>query len=544
METSGAPSPLGLRERWLTTGLLGIGLIVFAINASATSLILPKIMTSLRVELFQIHWVLTAFGIARTIVIPALGWLSGWVGPRTLYLACLSIFTIGTLGSAFAWDWASLMVFRALSGIGGGLIQPLTMAIFYQIFPPSQRGMALAFSLVGWSVGPSVGAFMSGYVLEFASWRTTYLVTVPLGVLGVGLAWWFLPPLRRPQRRQLDLFGLLSMAIAVVTLILALSQGNREGWDSQYILTLLTIAGVTTVAFVIVELRHSEPLMELRLFCVVPFTMAVVVLFLTTVTFRGAGPMLQVFMQRTLGFVPLLVAWTMLPVNIVYGTSVMVIGRLSDRVSPQLFVIGGLVIYAGGFLAYSGINELTTVAMMITLLTLRFFGEACIGSPNNLIALRSLSDHQVMMASGVLGLTRSIAGTLGPALSAVFWDQRYRRHIQHYVENTPQDAFGLTTALSGVQHMFTWLGEAATLVPAKAMALLHRRLLAEASTAAWQDYLLFNAALAILCLVPAVLADGRFWKRPLAPVATPQSPTSTAEPGVPAASPSASPSMQ
>ena len=290
MDTTATPSHLGVRDRWLTTGLLGIGLITFAISASVTNLILPKIMTSLRVELYQIHWILTVFGIARTVIIPALGWLSGRLGPRTLYLACMGTFCLGSLGGALAWDWVSLLMFRALMGLGGGLLQPLTMAIFYQIFPPGQRGMALGLSLIGWAIGPSLGALMGGYVLEFASWRTAYAMILPIGGLGAVLAWWLLPPLRRPERRRLDLYGLLTMAIGVTTLILALSQGNREGWDSQYILTLFAIAGVATLVFVIVELRHSEPLMELRLLRAVPFVMAAVVLFLSTVAFRGAGP--------------------------------------------------------------------------------------------------------------------------------------------------------------------------------------------------------------------------------------------------------------
>ncbi len=161
-----------------------MGLIVFAINGSTTNFVLPKIMTNLRVELYQIHWVITAPGIMRTVIIPTLGWLSGRLGPRTLYLCSIGIFGAGTLGSALAWDWPSLIAFRVLTGVGGGLIAPLSMAIFYQIFPPGQRGMALGFSLLGWSIGPSVGPLMGGYLLQFASWRAIYVMLLPL--IGTG----------------------------------------------------------------------------------------------------------------------------------------------------------------------------------------------------------------------------------------------------------------------------------------------------------------------------------------------------------------------
>src|ERR687887_2634657 len=247
---------LSVRERRLTTALLGLGLITFAIDASNTTLILPQIMSSLRVEVYQIHWVLTAPGIARTVVIAATGWLSGRFGPRTLYLLCIGSMTIGSLGSMLAWDWPSLIFFRMLAGVGGGMIPQLSQAIFYQIFPPGKRGMALGFALMGWSIGPAFGPLMGGNLLESTSWRAVYTMTLPMSGLGFVVAWWWLPYLGRPQRRQLDYYGALTMVVAVSTLLLALSQGNREGWDSQYIVTLLAIAGVAAVAFVAVELRH------------------------------------------------------------------------------------------------------------------------------------------------------------------------------------------------------------------------------------------------------------------------------------------------
>ena len=180
METpTSTPSQIGVRERWLTTALLGLGLITFAIDASNTQLILPQIMTSLRVELYEIHWILTAPGIARTVVIAATGWLIGLWGPRTLYLICIGSMTLGSLGSMLAWDWTSLVCFRILAGVGGGMIPQLSQAIFYQIFPPGKRGMALGFALMGWSIGPAFGPLMGGNLLESASWRVVYTMTLP-----------------------------------------------------------------------------------------------------------------------------------------------------------------------------------------------------------------------------------------------------------------------------------------------------------------------------------------------------------------------------
>src|SRR6266568_6918442 len=473
------PSHLGARERWLTTALLGLGLITFAIDASNTQLILPQVMTSMRVDLYEIHWILTAPGIARTVVIASTGWLTGLWGPRTLYLICIGSMALGSLGTMLAWDWPSLIFFRVVAGVGGGMIPQLAQAIFYQIFPPGKRGMALGFALMGWSIGPAFGPLMGGNLLESTSWRAVYTMTLPLSGLGFVLAWWWLPSLGRPQRRRLDYYGALTMVVAVATLLLALSQGNREGWDSQYIMTLLAIAGVAAVAFVVVELRHPEPLVELRLFSSVPFIMAMVVLFLTTLALRGTGPMFAVLIQRLLGFGPLVAAWSQMPPNLVYGAAVLLVGRLSDRLPTYLLVIFGLLMYAAVFVGYTGINEVTTLGMIMTFLIIRFIAEAFIVSPNNLATLEALPENKIYMATALTGLLRSIANTMGTATAAVVWDVRYHHRVQQYAETTPVDALGYTTALQGVQQTLQWAGELAAAIPTQTLALMQERLVTE-----------------------------------------------------------------
>jgi MFS family permease len=290
---------------------------------------------------------------------------------------------------------------------------------------------------------------------------------------------------------------------------MALSEGNREGWDSRYVVTLFAIAGVAGVAALVVELCHPEPLVELRLFASAPFVMAMVVLFLTTMTFRGTGPMMSVLMQRLLGFEPLLVAYTQMVPNLVYGAAVLLVGRLSDRLPTYVLVIAGLLLYAAGFLGYSGVSEVTTFSMIMTFLIIRFTAEALIVSPNNLATLEALPESKVYMATGLSGLLRSVANAVGTAVAAVVWDQRYNHYIQQYAENTPMDSYGFTAALGGFRETLQWSGEIAAQIPTKAMALMRDRLLAEASTAAWQDFFWFNALVALVCLFPAL----PFWRR-------------------------------
>jgi hypothetical protein len=174
-----------------------------------------------------------------------------------------------------------------------------------------------------------------------------------------------------------------------------------------------------------------------------------------------------------------------------------------------VLVITGLLVYIAAFWGYAGVNEMTTFAMIMTFLMIRFIAEALIVSPNNLATLDALPENKVYMATALSGLLRSIANTMGTAIAAVVWDQRYNRHILQYVEDNPLDTLGFAGALHSWQQTLQWAGESAMELSNQTMGLLHDRLLAEASTAAWQDYFLFNAMVAGLAILPAL----PFWRR-------------------------------
>jgi MFS family permease len=369
--------------------------------------------------------------------------------------------------------------------------------------------MALGFALMGWSIGPAFGPLMGGNLLELASWRVVYVISLLMSGAGLLMAWLWLPSLHRPARRRLDYYGSLTVTIAISALLIALTQGNREGWDSPFILTLFAIAGGALVAFIVIELRHAEPLVELRLFGTIPFVMAMLVMSLTTMTFRGTTPMISIMMQRLLGFEPLLVAWTQMLPNLIYGAAVLMVGRISDRLPTYSLVISGLLLYAGAFWSYSGVSEVTTMGSIMMFLIFRFLAEAGIVSPNNLATLQALPEDKVYMATALSGLLRSISNTVGTAVAAMVWDQRYTHYLAQYAQDTPLDTAGFENAMQTIEQTLQWSGELASQIPAQSMAVMQNRLLAEASTAAWQDYLMFNAVVALACIFPAL----PFWRR-------------------------------
>ncbi len=495
---------LNPRERWIATGSLLLGMVSFTTAIMVTNVVLPQLMTSLRADLDQIQWVLTAPSIAQTVVMPMVGWLTSLWGHRTLFLSSLMLFTLSSILSGLSWDLTSLVVFQSLGGIGAGLMQPLISALLYQIFPPSQRGLAMGLSLMGWSIGPALGPIAGGYMIEWFNWRAAFYFSVPISLAGVFCALFFLPVLPRPARKSVDHIGLLTMTIGLVTLLMALAQGRREGWDSTYIITLLVIAAVFCTIFIIWEWAYTSPLIDLRLFRYIPFTLACVVVFFSTNAFRGTGVLTIVYMQRVLDFTPLHVGWLLLAGNIAYGVTVVIAGRLADKMEASVVVIAGLCVFAIGFFWFATVNESVTGLTLSILLSLRLAAYGLIGSPNNLQAMRALPEMDVVMASGLFALIRGIAGTIGPVASAAYYDQCYFYHIQTYAAENDLNAMGLQAALTMVRNTLHWAGEILALLATKTSALLQQRLLAEATTAAYQENFFVAALVGVISILPAL----------------------------------------
>jgi MFS transporter, DHA2 family, multidrug resistance protein len=276
---------------------------------------------------------------------------------------------------------------------------------------------------------------------------------------------------------------------------------------------------VAAVLFLLVEWHSPAPLVDLRLFHSAPFAFASLVVFISSMAFRGTGIITILFVQQVLDRTPLDVGWLLLLGNIAYGVAVMLTGRLADSMSPSLLTVSGLGVFALTFCWFATVNETVGVGLLILLLTLRLTSFGIVGPPNNLTAMRALPEEQVVMASGVFALLRSISGTLGAAVSATLYEQRYFFHVQRYTDNTDLAAPGVQEALPLLRQVLEGAGESPALRPVQTVGLLHQRLLAEATTLAYQDYFLLSAVLGGLAILPALpWAEGwqgvrRRWKR-------------------------------
>ena len=380
------------------------------------------------------------------------------------------------------------------------------MAIIFRVFPPQQRGLGMGIYSLGWTFGPILGPTLGGYLTDTLSWRSIFYINLPLGIVGVALAVTVMgADLSSRRPRRLDLLGLVTMATGVVTLLLALSQGNREGWSSPYIVGLFSIAGVALVLFVLVELWVGDPLIDLRLYRNATYSMATMVGVLLGFAMFGTSLLLPLFLEDFLAYTALQAAIIMLPGVVLTGAISPLVGKWSDQCNPRIFLVLGFLLAAASCYWFAWMGVQTEESTLVWALLVRA-GLGFVFPPLIMLGLRTLAHEEISAASGLLNITRQIAGmgwhcagwSAPRTLALCAPPGRVRALALSWRELDPTERL--------VGWFLAWHGEIGDLLMTKTQAILSRYLTLEAFGVAFQDcfvvmgWIFVAAALASFCI--------------------------------------------
>ncbi len=509
-----APVPGGFAEspsyKWWVTWTIMVGSFLFALDTTIINIAIPKIMVSIGADLNQIQWVLIIYMMGMAVVMPASGWLSDLFGHKWLYTGSLALFTFSSVLCGMAWSPTSLIVFRGLQGLGAGAIAPTAMAVIFHVFPPEQRGLGMGIYSLGWTFSPLLGPTLGGYLTDTISWRAIFYLNLPLGVVGVALAATIMAAdLSQRRPRRLDLSGLVTMTTGIVTLLLALSQGNREGWSSQYIVWLFLIAGVSLVLFVLIELGVRDPLIHLRLYRNATYATASAVGLLLGFGMFGVTLLQPLFLQDFLGYTALQSAFLMLPGVVLSGILSPLAGKWCDRYNPRLFLVLGFLATAVSTYWFTWMGLYTEERTLVWALLVRG-GLGIVFPPLAILGLHTLAREEVSAASGLLNITRQIAGMGGIALAGVLLERwQYVHHLT--------GAAHLATAtgeMAQLQGQLTWRlqggGDVEAIVQTKVQAMLNHYVSQESLSVAFQDcFVVFAVVFAVAALASICIPSGK-----------------------------------
>jgi EmrB/QacA subfamily drug resistance transporter len=411
-----------------------IGTFMAILDSSIVNIAIPKMMAVFNASTDQIEWVLTGYMLTMAIVLPMSGLLGERFGLKNVYVFALIIFTIGSLLCGISWNLPSMIVARVIQAIGGGMIMPVSMTLIYKLVPREKIGIAMGFWGIAAMAAPAIGPTLGGYLIEYADWRLIFNVNVPIGILAIFSTAVLLDGSREKKVHKFDYVGSILIAISIFTLILGLNDANREGWGSPYIVSLFITSSLSIIAFIIVELNHSEPILDIRILKNYHFSLSLVLSSITSIALFGGIFLIPIYLQSFMGLTAVNAGLLMLPSSIATAIFMPISGKFFDKYGAKGMIVCGMALLVGTTYLLSKVNLNTDLTYIMVVLIFRGIGIGVAMMPISTYGMSTVSNTQVGKASALSGTVRQVAGALGIALFSSLMSHQQSIHTARLSE--------------------------------------------------------------------------------------------------------------
>jgi DHA2 family multidrug resistance protein-like MFS transporter len=416
-------------RRWFLLAIMCLSLVLVVMSVSGLNTALPTIQTELGASASDLQWIVDAYAIVFAGLLLTAGAIGDRFGRRRALLVGLAIFGLGTFIGGVATSSSQLIVGRAVMGIGAAFIMPATLSIITSIFPPHERGRAIAIWAGFAGAGASIGPVVTGALLEGFWWGSTLLVNVPIVVGIIAAVVTFAPDSRDDTKTPLDPVGALLSLVGLSTLIFGIIQGPEDGWTSGIVLASFLVAGAALSLFVAWERRSDHPMLPLTLFRDRRFSTGSGVITVAFFVMFGFFFLVTQYFQFGRGYSPLQAGLAGLPPALTFVAFSPRSAALAERYGAARVMAVGLAIVAGGFGLLSTLTPDTPYLVIAGALALLGAGMAITVAPATGEIMTSVPLSKAGVGSAVNDTTRELGGALGIALMGTIVNTAYRSSI-------------------------------------------------------------------------------------------------------------------
>ena len=428
---------------WLIAPVVALAAFMEIMDISIANVSLPHIAGDLSSSQNESTWVLTSYLVTNAVVMPISGWLSNTFGRKRFFLFCIAGFTIASLLCGLAPNLASLIALRALQGAAGGGLQPSGQAILADSFPPEKRGMASAIYGIATVVAPTVGPTLGGWITDNYDWRWIFLINVPVGVVLLFLVMSLIreEPIRRDgnARPSVDWMGFGFVALSLGCLQIVLDRGQEEDWlGSGFITALILISAAAFALLIWWELRHPDPMVDLRLMRNRDFAVTFTLMLMLGFMLLGSTYLIPAYAQSLMGYRAVDAGMVLTPGGLATIALLPLVGRMVNEVDTRLLVAIGLVI--GGLSLLWMTNFYLDISFQ-RLMLVRIVQSASLAFlfvPLNAMAFRGIPANKTNNASALINLARNFGGSIGISVASTLLTRREQFHQSRLVENLQQ----------------------------------------------------------------------------------------------------------
>jgi len=420
--------------KWFVLGNVMLGTFMAVLDGTIVNVGLPHIMSSFGVGLDSIEWVVTIYMLAMAVMLPTSGWLADKFGYKRMYFVGLLLFTVGSALCGMSGNEMSLIISRTIQGLGGGIIQPLGMAIVVREFPPRQRGVALGFWSIASAASISFGPMIGGYLVDNFGWELIFYLNLPVGLFAMLFTILVQREVKNPNARMFDFVGFISVIIFLPVLLYALTEGNANsnsaGWNAPYILICFGVSLLALGLFITRELTTKHPLINLRLLGNRNFGLGSIFQIIFGMGMFGSTFLLPLYLQHSMDYTALQSGMVFMPVGIIQGSIAPIVGLTINKTNPKIPILIGICVLALSFYVNTDFSFMSEHHYIMTSLYMRGFGMGMIFTPLNTLAMSHIPKEQTAQASSILNTSRQIGGSLGVAVMSTLLTARTNFHSQ------------------------------------------------------------------------------------------------------------------
>lgn len=409
------------QHKWWALAAVGSGVFMSTVDGSIVNIALKTLQGDFGAGLHEVEWVVLAYLLAITCLLPSVGRLGDMIGKRRVYLAGFVVFTASSALCGLAWSVGSLVAFRVLQAVGAAMLQALGPALLVLAFPPEERGQALGYTGTIVAAGILTGPVLGGLLLRVAGWQSIFYVNVPIGIAAILLTLRALPDDRRRTEQRFDIPGALLLAGGLLLVLLALTEGQVWGFADWRTFAALGAGTAGLAGFVLWERRAAEPMISLALFSNAIFSLSLLAAFMIFLAGAFNFLLLPFYLQDVLGFDPQRTGLTLIASPIALSLASPLSGRLSDRFGTRWLAVAGLACTTAALVSFSTLSAASTQLDVILRLLLMGVGFGLFQSPNNSTIMGSAPRSALGVASSLLAVMRTLGQTTGVAVAGAVW---------------------------------------------------------------------------------------------------------------------------
>ena len=407
--------------KWWVFLALAIGTFTSVADFGSLNVTLPTIAEHFGTDLPTTQWVMIGYALAISALLLPMGRLSDIVGRKRVYIAGFVIFVAGGALAGSSDSVMSLIMMKALQGVGASMTQGTGMAMVLSAFSGEERGKALGSFITVVGAGNIAGPAIGGFVAGALGWQWVFYIGAMLGTLAIGAVALTLDG-RRFSRRDgggaaFDWLGAALSTAALVTFLMAMTSAPRAGWGHPFVVGGFAALAALVAAFIWWELRAPTPMMDLRIFRMRIVSLGVAAQFISFIGNASMRFLLPFYMQAALGYSPQQIGLIFVPSSIAMILTGPISGRLSDKFGWRPFTVGGLLLSVAGLLLLSTLTTESSVWMVMAGMALQTSGTGTFYPPNNSSIMRQVEESKYGVMSGFINLVRNSANITGTAVA-------------------------------------------------------------------------------------------------------------------------------